>query len=364
MDQFLQQLLNGLTLGSMYALIALGYTMVYGILELINFAHGEVVMIGAYVGLGVLVLLLPLGLPWYVALLLALLVAMAICSLVGVGIERLAYRPLLSQSRTLTLLETGLLGAVGATVFWISQALRNNLTPLVLGLGLLVGATGAGLLWLLYAYIAKNTKKRRLPRLSLLITALGMSIFLQNAVRLIAGSRDQVMPDVLPAVTWNVGTIEVQPIQVLIIGVSVTLMAGLTFLIQKTRLGKAMRATAQDMEAAQLMGINTVQIVVITFVLGSILGAVAGILFGLFFKTINFFLGFQAGLKAFTAAVLGGIGNIPGAMLGGLLLGILESMAAGYLSSEWKDVFAFVALVLVLLFRPAGLLGENVPEKV
>jgi branched-chain amino acid transport system permease protein len=364
MDQFFQQLLNGLTLGSMYALIALGYTMVYGILELINFAHGEVVMIGAYISLGTLVLLAPLGLPWYAALLLALLVAIIFCALLGVGIERLAYRPLLGRAQPLLPLETGLLGLVAAMVYWLAQGLRGNLNPLNLGLGVLVGAGSAGLLWALYAWIAKKPKPRRLSRLSLLITALGMSILLQNAVRLIVGSRDQVMPDLLPEVTWTFGPLSVRLIQVLIIGVSVFLMAGLTFLIQKTRLGKAMRATAQDMEAAQLMGINTVQIVVITFILGSVLGAVAGMLFGLFFKSINFFIGFQAGLKAFTAAVLGGIGNIPGAMLGGLLLGILESLAAGYLSSEWKDVFAFITLVLVLLFRPAGLLGENVPEKV
>jgi len=217
---------------------------------------------------------------------------------------------------------------------------------------------------LLYRWLARKSKSRRLPRLSLLITALGMSIFLQNAVRLIAGSRDQVMPEVLPDLVWDFGGVQVRLIQVVIIGVSVVLMAGLTFLIQRTKLGKAMRATAQDMEAAQLMGINTVKIIIITFILGSILGAVAGLLFGLFFKSINFFIGFQAGLKAFTAAVLGGIGNIPGAMLGGLLLGILESLAAGYFASEWKDVFAFVTLVVVLLFRPAGLLGENVPEKV
>jgi len=364
MAQFLQQLLNGITLGSMYALIALGYTMVYGILELINFAHGEVVMIGAYVALGVLVITIPLGLPWYLALILALLVAVVTCCVVGVGIERLAYRPLLTKAQPLTWLETGLLAGVGTAIYWIAQALRDNLNGLNLGLGVLVGAGGAGLLWLLYNWLAQNAKPRRLSRLSLLITALGMSIFLQNAVRLIAGSRDQVMPEILPDVVWMVGEVQIRLIQVIIIGVSVVLMAGLTLLIQKTRLGKAMRATAQDMEAAQLMGVNTVQIIVITFMLGSVLGAVAGILFGLFFTSINFFIGFQAGLKAFTAAVLGGIGNIPGAMLGGLLLGILESMAAGYFSSEWKDVFAFVTLVVVLLFRPAGLLGENVPEKV
>ncbi len=364
MDQLFQQLLNGLTLGSMYALIALGYTMVYGILELINFAHGEVVMIGAYVSVGVLVVAIPLGLPWYLALLLALIASVLVCALVGIGIERLAYRPLLSAARALNPIETSLLGMAGIAISWVALALRAPLTGSSLALGVGTGLGGAALIWLLYWWLAQRSPQRRTSRLSLLITALGMSIFLQNAVRLIAGSRDQVMPDILPEVTWNIGSVQIRLIQVVIIGVSVTLMAGLTFLIQKTRLGKAMRATAQDMEAAQLMGINTVQIVVITFLLGSILGAVAGLLFGLFFTSVNFFIGFQAGLKAFTAAVLGGIGNIPGAVLGGLLLGILESLAAGYISSEWKDVFAFIALVGVLLFRPAGLLGENVPEKV
>ena len=362
-QQFIQQLVNGLTLGSMYALIALGYTMVYGILELINFAHGEVVMVGAYTALGVLVITLGAGLPWGLAFALALLGAVLVCCLLGVGIERLAYRPLLGEAKPLNLLELALLTGVGGGVWVLYTLLRGTYSPIAIAQGLGIGVVGAAALGGLFWWLSQ-APTRKAPKLSLLITALGMSIFLQNAVRLIAGSRDQVLPQVLPAITWRFNGVQITLTQVLILGVSVFLMAALTFLIQKTRLGKAMRATAQDMQAAQLMGINTEQIVVITFILGSSLGAVAGVLFGVFFQTINFFIGFQAGLKAFTAAVLGGIGNIPGAMLGGLLLGVIESLGAGYLSSEWKDVFAFTILVGVLLFRPSGLLGENVPDKV
>jgi branched-chain amino acid transport system permease protein len=363
-QQFIQQLVNGLTLGSMYALIALGYTMVYGILELINFAHGEVVMVGAYTALGVLVITLGAGLPWGLAFALALVGAVLVCCLLGVGIERLAYRPLLGEAKPLNLLELAALTGVGGGVWVLYTLLRGTYSPIAIAQGLGVGVIGAAALGGLFWWLSQAIPSRKAPKLSLLITALGMSIFLQNAVRLIAGSRDQVLPQVLPAITWRSNGVQITLTQVLILGVSVFLMAALTFLIQKTRLGKAMRATAQDMQAAQLMGINTEQIVVITFILGSSLGAVAGVLFGVFFQTINFFIGFQAGLKAFTAAVLGGIGNIPGAMLGGLLLGVIESLGAGYLSSEWKDVFAFTILVGVLLFRPSGLLGENVPDKV
>ncbi|MBC8121591.1 MAG: branched-chain amino acid ABC transporter permease [Gemmatimonadaceae bacterium] len=364
MEQFLQQLVNGITLGSMYALIALGYTMVYGILELINFAHGEVFMIGAFVALGVITLLAGMGLPWWVLLAAALACAIVVCVVVGVGLERLAYRPLLGEAKPLGALELTSIGLFVSAAWWLYHAMRGSLSGLNWAVGPLAGTVCALAFWGLYLYLSRSIPTRKAPRLSLLITALGASIFLQNAVRLVIGSRDQVIPSVLPpgGLAWS--GVEVSYSQLLIVGVSLVTMAALTYLVQQTRLGKAMRATAQDMEAAQLMGINTAQIVVIVFVLGSALGAVAGVLFGLFFQTINFFIGFQAGLKAFTAAVLGGIGNIPGAMLGGLLLGILESLGAGYISSEWKDVFAFLVLVGVLLLRPSGLLGENAPEKV
>jgi branched-chain amino acid transport system permease protein len=301
---FLQQLSNGLIIGSMYALIALGYTMVYGILQLINFAHGEVFMIGSYIGLAVLSFFVSSGLsatvPVAAILLVTFLVAMASCALLGVGIERLAYRPL-----------------------------------------------------------------RHSSRLSLLITALGISIALQNLVMLTMGARDKPYPsDFFPRGEVVLGGVHLSYIQIFILSMTLVLMVGLNLLVKKTKLGKAMRATAQDHEAAGLMGINPNLIIMMTFAIGSALGAAAGVLFGLYYGITNFYIGFQAGMKAFTAAVLGGIGNMGGAMLGGLLLGVLESLCAGYISSQWKDVFAFAILILVLVFRPAGLLGEQVPEKV
>lgn len=304
MSIFLQQLANGLIIGSMYALIALGYTMVYGILQLINFAHGEIFMIGSYVGLAVLGFCASSGLshslPVGLILLVTFLIAMASCALLGVAIERLAYRPL-----------------------------------------------------------------RHSSRLSLLITALGISIALQNIVMLTLGARDKPYPsDFFPKGDLSLAGVHLSYIQIFILATTLVLMLGLNLLVKKTRLGKAMRATAQDMEAAGLMGINPNLIIMLTFAIGSALGAAAGVLFGLYYGITNFYIGFQAGMKAFTAAVLGGIGNMGGAMLGGLLLGVLESLCAGYISSQWKDVFAFGILILVLVFRPAGLLGEQVPEKV
>jgi len=363
-QELVQQLVNGLTLGSVYALIALGYTMVYGILELINFAHGEVFMIGAFVALGIFAVLGGAGLPWFVLLILALVAAMIVCSVVGMGLERLAYRPLLGAAEPLAPGALVLIAAMGSALWWLYWRLQGRLDLVGWLGGPPAGVALALAFWGLFWYLGRSRPVRRTPRLSLLITALGASIVLQNAVRLIVGSRDRILPEVLPTGGLPLLGVTVTYTQMLIVAVSLAAMAGLTWLVQFTRLGTAMRATAQDMEAAQLMGIDTRTIVVIVFVIGSCLGAVAGVLFGLFFKSINFFIGFQAGLKAFTAAVLGGIGNIPGAMLGGLVLGLLESLASGYLSSEWKDVFAFVVLVGVLLVRPSGLLGENVPEKV
>ncbi len=302
MDILIQQLINGLTLGAVYALIALGYTMVYGIIELINFAHGEIYMIGAYVGVIVLALLTAIGFaPAHLALaiFLALLAAMLVCAAYGYTLERVAYRPL-----------------------------------------------------------------RSAPRLSPLISAVGMSIFLQNYVMLTQGSADKVLPFALPAEGIVVFGAHVSPMQGFILLTSVALMAALTLFIRKTRLGKAMRATAQDRTMAALVGIPVDRIIATTFVVGSILAAVAGVMVALYYGPINFFIGYSAGLKAFTAAVLGGIGNIPGAMVGGVLLGLLESLGASYVSSEYKDAFAFGILILLLIFRPQGLLGERVPEKV
>lgn len=297
-----QQLINGLTLGSVYALIALGYTMVYGVIELINFAHGEIYMLGAYMGIitfGVLTALHLISPDSGVVLLVMIVVAMLFCGACGVTIERLAYRPLRGASR-----------------------------------------------------------------LSPLISALGVSIFLQNFVMLAQGPRDKGFPHLFVGGGIDLGGARVSAIQLFIMATSVVMMVGLQVLVQRTRIGKAMRATAQDAQMACMVGINVDRIISVTFLVGSALAAVAGIMVGMYYGLINFFIGYMAGIKAFTAAVLGGIGKIHGAMLGGLLLGMIESLGAGYVSSEYKDVFAFAILVVVLIFRPSGLLGEDISKRV
>ncbi|HTY07924.1 MAG TPA: branched-chain amino acid ABC transporter permease [Candidatus Edwardsbacteria bacterium] len=298
---FLQQLINGLTVGSIYALIALGYTMVYGILEFINFAHGEIYMLGAYLGIIALGLLSQWGLnAWTAAPLLVILFAMAYAAAWGGTIETVAYRPL-----------------------------------------------------------------RAAPRLSPLISALGVSIFLQNFVMITQGARDQVFRrELLFSSDFNscgltLASCTVSYTQLMIIATALALMAGLTLFITRTRLGRAMRAVAQDQRMARLCGVNVDAIVRLTFVLGSALGAAAGVLVALYYGLVNFSIGYVAGLKAFIAAVVGGIGSVPGAMLGGLLLGLAESFGAGYLSSQYKDVYAFVILIVVLLVRPQGILGNR-----
>jgi branched-chain amino acid transport system permease protein len=308
MDLFLQQLINGIVLGSIYALVALGYTMVYGILGLINFAHGEVVMVGAMVALTVIQVLLGAGtpLPVPVILTLALAAAIAVCMTLGFTIERVAYRPL-----------------------------------------------------------------RRSPRLAALITAIGVSILLQNAAMIIWGRQYHSFPALLPDTPHQIGGAAINDLQILIVLLACAIMAGLLFLVHRTRLGRAMRATSQNPEVAGLMGVNINNVIAITFVIGSALAAVAGIMVSAYYGIAHYFMGFMLGLKAFTAAVLGGIGNIAGAMLGGVLLGVIESLAAGYigpltggfLGSHYQDVFAFLVLIMVLVFRPSGLLGERVAER-
>lgn len=308
MDIFTQQLINGLVLGSIYALVALGYTMVYGILELINFAHGEVTMFGAMICLAVISAIASSGTDANGLLIvsLGLLAAIAVCVMLGFLIERVAYRPL-----------------------------------------------------------------RRAPRLAALITAIGMSIVLQNAAMLIWGKQYITFPPLLPLVRYDIGGAVITNLQIFIILLSCLLMAGLLALIRKTRLGRAMRATAQAQDIAGLMGINVNTIISITFVIGAALAAVAGVMVSAYYGLAHYFMGFMLGLKAFTAAVLGGIGNIAGAMLGGLLLGLIESFGAGYigtltggfLGSHYQDVFAFFVLILVLVIRPSGLLGERVVER-
>lgn len=306
MDIFLQQLINGLVLGSIYALVALGYTMVYGILGLINFAHGEVVMIGAMVALAVIQAFSGLMLPGPVIVLLGLLIAIPACMLLGYGIERVAYRPL-----------------------------------------------------------------RHAPRLAPLITAIGVSIVLQNVAMIIWGRQYISFPPLLPADAYTVAGAHITALQIFIFLLAAAIMAGLVFLVQKTRLGRAMRATAQNPEVAGLMGVNVNSVISVTFIIGSALAAVAGMMVSAYYGLAHYYMGFLLGLKAFSAAVLGGIGNIGGAMLGGLLLGVIESLGAGYigpltggfLGSHYQDVFAFFVLILVLVFRPSGLLGERVAER-
>jgi branched-chain amino acid transport system permease protein len=297
----LQQIVNGLALGAVYALIALGYTMVYGILELINFAHGEIYMIGAYLGILLLTFFTTIGMTQnhlVLSLFLVFIGSAVFCVGYGLTLERVAYRPL-----------------------------------------------------------------RHANRLSPLISAIGMSIFLQNYVMLAQGSTDKVFPLNLTSEPVTVVGVPISPLQIFIILTSVILMIGLHFFVRKTRLGKAMRATAQDKRMAGLVGIDINRVIAITFVIGSVLAAAAGVMVAMYYGLVNFFIGYVAGIKAFTAAVLGGIGNIPGAMLGGFILGLVESLGAGYISSEYKDVFAFLILIGVLIFRPSGLLGEKTSEK-
>ncbi|MFY9975705.1 MAG: branched-chain amino acid ABC transporter permease [Chromatiaceae bacterium] len=306
MDILLQQVLNGLILGSLYALVALGYTMVYGILELINFAHGEIVMLGALVSVTVLAALTGAGVPVVLALPLALAAAVAVCVSTGVLVERVAYRPL-----------------------------------------------------------------RNAPRLAPLITAIGVSIVLQNLAMIIWGRQYLSFPPVLDIQIFELHGATVTNVQILIVAVAGVTMAGLLLLVQRTRLGRAMRATAQNREVAGLMGVDVNRVIAATFAVGSALAAVAGLLIAAYYGIAHYNMGFMLGLKAFSAAVLGGIGNIPGALLGGLLLGVIESLGAGYigdltggfLGSHYQDIFAFFILILVLIFRPSGLLGERVADR-
>jgi branched-chain amino acid transport system permease protein len=299
---FAQQLINGLALGAVYALIALGYTMVYGILQLINFAHGEVYMIGAYLGIIVLGALTYLGLTAYsltLSLLITVLVSMAFCAMYGAAIERIAYRPL-----------------------------------------------------------------RNATKLAPLISAVGMSIILQNVVMLTQGKEYKNLPPMLPSEGFTLFGANVSPVQVFILSGSILIMIALHLFVQKTRLGKAMRATSQDRVMAGLVGININQVISITFMIGSALAAVAGVMVTLYYGVVHFFMGYLAGIKAFTAAVLGGIGSIPGAMLGGFMLGLIENFCASYISSVYKDAFAFLVLIVTLILRPAGLLGQRAVDKV
>ncbi|MEX3787982.1 branched-chain amino acid ABC transporter permease [Paraburkholderia sp. BR14374] len=298
MSDFFQFVIEGLTTGSFYALVALGYTMVYGIIRLINFAHGDLFMVGAFIGWTGLMVLASAHLPLALALLIALAAAMTVTGALGLLIERLAYQPLL-----------------------------------------------------------------RAPRLSILITALGVSLALQNGVLLIYGAGFRTYPHVLTQAGFELHGVQITFAQIGIIVASLALMLALYFFVHHTSLGTAMRALAIDQDAARLMGIDVERLIQLTFLLGSVLAAVAGVMEGLYYTQINFFMGFVLGLRAFTAAVLGGIGNIPGAMAGGILIGLLEAFGAGYVSSQWTDVFVFGVLIAVLVIKPTGLFGERVVER-
>jgi branched-chain amino acid transport system permease protein len=305
LDVFFQQLVNGLSLGGIYALIALGYTMVYGIIELINFAHGDVYTMGTFFSLAILTGLGVSGEVHGLALvgvvLVTILSAMLLCGILGVLIERLAYRRL-----------------------------------------------------------------RNAPRLAPLITAIGISFILENVMQLWRGPSPIPFPDVIPNPSYALGHVVVTAKQGAVIALAIVMMVALQLFIYNTKMGKAMRATAQDRDAAQLMGVNINTTIAMTFLIGSALAGAAGFVSGVYYGTTWFFNGFEAGLKAFTAAVLGGIGNIAGAMLGGFCIGLIEAIATQYIpnGAQWTNVVVFSVLVLVLIFRPTGLLGESLPEKV
>jgi branched-chain amino acid transport system permease protein len=304
-DVLLQQTINGLSLGAMYALLALGFTLVYGILELINFSHFNVFMVGSFIAMGVLQLfgltgqdIVMTGLPLAGVLLVTFAVTMLGSGVLGVVIERLSLRPL-----------------------------RNVKGP------------------------------------AAMITTIGVSYILFNVVLLALGADSKNFPNPLPPIKWQIGGAVLRLREILIWIVSLLLMVGLYFFVQKSKMGKAMRATAQDPEAARMMGVEVDQVIIMAFFLGSALAGAGGMIFGLYYNFTSFIIGFTAGLRAFTAAVLGGIGNVPGAMVGGLIIGMIEAMAGQFIATEWTDVIIFSILVLVLVFRPAGLFGRLAPNK-
>ncbi|MCG8636444.1 MAG: branched-chain amino acid ABC transporter permease [Desulfobacterales bacterium] len=300
MEYFIQQLINGLTLGGMYALIALGYTMVYGVIQLINFAHGEFFAAGGYVGAISLAYFAGMGyMDTHPVLCLtgAFIISMAYCAYLAIGVEKIAYKPL-----------------------------RKN------------------------------------SRLSALLSALGMSIFLSNGMMLTRGVYDAVYPSELFQGGFDFGMITISYLQITIVSLTASLLIGLNILVFKTKIGMAMRATAQDKTMSALVAIGSNKIISLTFAIGAGLAAAAGIMYGLYYGSVKYDMGFVPGIKAFAAAVLGGIGNITGAMIGGLIIGMVEIFGAGYISGEYKDVFAFIILIGVLYFKPTGIMGENIDD--
>jgi branched-chain amino acid transport system permease protein len=300
MDFILQQFINGVTVGGIYALIALGYTMVYGVLKMINFAHGDLCILGAFIGLTTLTSGALGGLSTVTLLVLAFVVAMLVVAVAGTLLDQLAYKPL-----------------------------------------------------------------RKAHRLSAVVSALGASMLIENGIMLIWSPNVQVFPsNLLPNINWQIGGAYLSFVQMLIIISAFVLMAGLYFFVHHTRLGTAIRASAIDQDAARLMGINVNRVIALVFIIGPVLGAIGGLFIGLYYRQTYFTMGWSYGLNAFIAAIIGGIGNIPGAMLGGLVLGLFNAFAAGYISSSWQDAITFALLIGILLVRPSGLLGERVAEKV
>ena len=291
-QQFFQQLINGVSLGSIYALIALGYTMVYGIMKLINFAHGDIYMLGAYAGYFATA-------QFHWPFLPAFIFSMVVAAIAGVVIERLAYRPL-----------------------------------------------------------------RNAPKIAILITAIGVSLLLEYGGMLLVTPQPRTFPVLFPTATYNFWGMVVNSQQIIILITSIALMCILTYVVNYTKVGKAMRAVSFDADAARLMGINVDRIISFTFAIGSALAAAAGVLVGIYYNSIDPLMGIMPGLKAFVAAVLGGIGVIPGAMAGGMILGVIEALVSGFLSSTFRDAAAFVILIVILLFKPSGLFGKNIREKV
>lgn len=306
MDIFLQQIINGLVLGSVYALVALGYTMVYGIINLINFAHGEVLMVGALTSWTVVTFLAASGIPGWALITLSMVCAIVVCAALNFSIEKVAYRPL-----------------------------------------------------------------RNAPRLAPLITAMGMSLMLQTLAMIIWEPNPKPYPLLLPTEPLKVGGAVISVTQVMILSITATMLAALTYLVNRTKLGRAMRATAENPRVAALMGVRPDMVISATFIIGAALAAVAGVMWAANYGTVQHSMGFLPGLKAFTAAVLGGIGNLAGAVVGAILLGLVEAIGSGYLGpltgdvlgSQYADIFAFTALILVLTLRPSGLLGERVADR-
>jgi branched-chain amino acid transport system permease protein len=294
LDQFLQQIINGISLGSIYALIALGYTMVYGIIKLINFAHCDVYMIGAYAGYFCMTAL-------HIGFVPSLLISMVLCALLGVGIEKAAYKPL-----------------------------------------------------------------RNATRIAVLITAIGVSLLLEYVMMFFVGADVRSYPQMtgLLAEKYNIGNVVISMQQIMIVGVTVVLMILLQIIVKKTRIGKAMRAVSQDADAARLMGVNVDGTISFTFLIGSALAGAAGIMVGVYYNSINPLMGYLPGIKAFIAAVFGGIGNIPGAVVGGYFIGMVETLVSGYSNSLYRDAVVFLILIMVLIIKPTGLMGKNVREKV